>query len=573
MPHQLIPPHGGRLHNLLVSSERADLLRRASVDLPSVDLTRRQECDLELLLNGAFSPLTGFMDQETYDSVLDTMRLPDGTVWPVPITLDIEEKLARSLRPEQQVALRDQEGFMLAVLTVDEIWRPDKKKEARRLYTTDETSHPGVAHLFEQAGPYYVSGRVEGIHLPIHFDYKTLRLTPSETRAYFKKAGWKRVVAFQTRRPLHNAHKALTLLAANKARANILLHPVVGSTSPGDIDHYARVRCYQAIARTYPKGSIFLNLLPLAMRMAGPREALLQAIINKNYGCTHFIVTPNHADPFTNTKRPAYYPRFGALELLEKFEKEIGITAVSFSRMVYVEEKAQFLVEDECPPEVAPKQLTATELRRRLEYGLEIPDWFSPPEVVSELRRAYPARSRQGFTVFFTGFSGSGKSTVAKILLTRFLEMGDRPVTLLDGDIVRRHLSSELGFSRKDRHINVVRIGFVASEITKNRGIAICAPIAPYEQSRRQNREMISQYGGYIEVYLSTPLEVCMKRDRKGLYAKGLAGRIKGVTGVDDPYEEPINADVVIDTTDAEPEEVAQEVLFCLKSKGYVGKV
>jgi sulfate adenylyltransferase len=307
--------------------------------------------------------------------------------------------------------------------------------------------------------------------------------------------------------------------------------------------------------------------------MAGPREALLQAIINKNYGCTHCIVTPNHADPFTNTKRPAYYPRFGALELLEKFEKEIGITAVSFSRMVYVEEKAQFLVEDECPPEVAPKQLTATELRRRLEYGLEIPDWFSPPEVVSELRRAYPARSRQGFTVFFTGFSGSGKSTVAKILLTRFLEMGDRPVTLLDGDIVRRHLSSELGFSRKDRHINVVRIGFVASEITKNRGIAICAPIAPYEQSRRQNREMISRYGGYIEVYLSTPLEVCMKRDRKGLYAKGLAGRIKGVTGVDDPYEEPINADVVIDTTDAEPEEVAQEVLFCLKSKGYVGKV
>ncbi len=573
MTQQLILPHGGKLQNLMVSAERAQVLRQAAVDLPSIDLTQRQECDLELLLSGAFSPLTGFMDQETYDSVLDTLCLPDGTVWPIPITLDIPERVARSLQVGQQVALCDQEGFMLAVLTVDEVWQPDKKKEARKVYTTDETSHPGVAHLFEHAGPYYVGGRVEGLHLPIHFDYKTLRLTPSETRAYFNKVGWRRVVAFQTRRPLHNAHKALTLLAANEARANILLHPVVGSTSPGDIDHYARVRCYQAIAQTYPKGSIFLNLLPLAMRMAGPREALLQAIINKNYGCTHFIVTPNHADPFTATERPAYYPRFGALELLEQFEKECGITTISFSRMVYVEEKAQFLLEDECPPEVAPKHLTASELRRRLEYGLEIPSWFSPPEVVSELRRAYPARSSQGFTVFFTGLSGSGKSTIAKILLTRFLEMGDRPVTLLDGDIVRKHLSSELGFSEKDRHINVIRIGFVASEITKNRGIALCAPIAPYERSRRQNRELISRYGGYIEVYLSTPLEVCMKRDRKGLYAKALAGKIKGVTGVDDPYEEPINADITIDTTDVGPEEVAQEVLFCLKSKGYVGKV
>jgi sulfate adenylyltransferase len=381
------------------------------------------------------------------------------------------------------------------------------------------------------------------------------------------------VVAFQTRRPLHNAHKALTLLAANKARANILLHPVVGSTSPGDIDHYARVRCYQAIAQTYPKDTVFLNLLPLAMRMAGPREAVWQAIINKNYGCTHFIVTPNHADPFTTTERPAYYPRFGAIELLEQFEKECGITAISFNQMVYVEEKAQFLPEDKCNSDVTPKRLTASELRRRLEHNLEIPNWFSPPEVVSELKRAYPPRCKQGFTVFFTGFSGSGKSTVAKILLTRFLEMGDRPVTLLDGDIVRKHLSSELGFSEKDRHINVVRIGYVASEITKNRGIALCAPIAPYERSRRQNRELISQYGGYIEVHLSTPLEICMKRDRKGLYAKALNGKIKGVTGIDDPYEEPINSDIVIDTTEVEPEEVAQEVLFCLKSKGYVGKI
>lgn len=569
----LVSPHGGVLQDLIVSAERAEELRQMSVDLPSIDVTPRQECDLELLMTGGFSPLTGFMDEKTYESVLDAIRLPDGTVWPIPITLDVTDPVARSLGTGQQVALRDQEGFMLAVLTVEDVWQPDKKKEARKVYSTDEISHPGVAHLFEECGQYYVGGKIEGVHLPIHYDYKTLRLTPAETRAYFEKVGWRRIVAFGTRRPLHNAHYALTVWAANQARANILLHPLVGPTSPGDIDHYARVRCYQAIVQKYPPGSVLLKLLPLAMRMAGPREALLQAIICKNCGCSHFIVSPSHADPFTATDRPPYYPRFGARELLEQFEKECGITSIPFNRMVYVDMKAQFLPENECPPDVVPKYLTASELRRRLEHGLEIPDWFSPSEVVDELRRAYPARNRQGFTIFFTGLSGSGKSTIAKLLMTKFLEMGDRPVTLLDGDIVRKHLSSELGFSKEDRHINVVRIGFVASEITKNRGIALCAPIAPYERSRRQNRALISRYGGYIEVYVSTPLDVCMRRDRKGLYAKALAGKIKGVTGIDDPYEEAINADVVIDTTDIGPEEAAQEVLFCLKSKGYIGRI
>jgi sulfate adenylyltransferase len=568
----VIPAHGGRLQDLIVSDERAEGLRRSSVDFPSIHLTPRQECDLELLLTGAFSPLSGFMAREAYDAVVDGLRLPDGTVWPIPVTLDVTAKVAASLERGGLAALRDQEGFMLAVLTVEEVWQPDRRCEARRVYSTDETSHPGVAHLLEESGPYYVGGRIEGIQRPIHYDYKTLRLTPAETRAYFGKLGWRRVVAFHTRRPFHNAHRALTLWAANNARANILLHPIVGSTSPGDIDHYARVRCYQAAAATYPQGSVLLNLLPLAMRMAGPREALFQAIINKNYGCTHFIVTPSQADPFAATDRPPYYPRFSAQELLEHYGEECGVTAIPFHRMGYVEEKAQYLPEDGCPPG-AVRHLSATELRRRLELGLEIPDWFSPREVVAELRRAYPARSKQGFTVFFTGLSGSGKSTLAKILLTRFLEMGDRPVTLLDGDIVRKHLANELGFSRHDRHINVTRIGFVASEITKNRGIALCAPIAPYERSRRQNRELISRYGGYIEVYVSTPLEVCKKRDRKGLYAKALAGKIIGVTGIDDPYEEPLNPDVTIDTTDIEPEEAAQEVLFYLKNKGYIGKI
>jgi len=569
----VIEPHGGGLRDLMAGEEEVRDLRALSVEFPSIQLSQRQEHDLELLLTGAFSPLAGFMNRDAYEGVLEDLCLPDGTVWPIPVTLDTSEEAARSLKPGQRVALRDQEGFMPAILTVEDVWRPDKQREARKVFATDEVVHPGAAYLFERTGPFYVGGSIKGLQLPVHYDYKTLRLTPAEVRAYFAKMGWRRVVAFQTRRPLHNAHKAMTLLAAEQARANVLLHPVVGPTSPGDIDHYARVRCYQAIVQTYPPGSVLLNLLPLAMRMAGPREALLQAIVNKNYGCTHFIVTPNHGDPFTGTERPAYYPRLAARELIEQFERKCGITMIPFTRMVYVEEKAQYLPEEECLADFTAKRLSGTELRRRLEYGLEIPSWFSPPQVVAELRRAYPARSRQGFTVFLTGLSGAGKSTIARILQTKFLEMGDRPVTLLDGDIVRRNLSSELGFSAEDRHLNVVRIGFVAGEITKNRGIALCAPIAPYERSRRHNRELISRYGGYIEVYLSTPLDVCMQRDRKGLYAKALAGKIGGVTGVDDPYEIPLQPDVVIDTTDIGPDEAVQEVLFYLKSKGYIGRI
>ena len=567
----LISPHGGKLVNPMVSEDIKKAYVDSSVEFQSVHLTPRQECDLELLLTGAFSPLTGFMKRKDYERVLDEMRLEDGTLWPMPVTLDIPEKVAGSIEPGQKIALRDQEGFMLAVMTVEEKWEPDKLREARKIYSAFETSHPGVAYLFEQTGRYYIGGAVEGLHIPVRYDYRHLRRSPSEVRAWFENNGWRSVVAFQTRQRLHNAHKAMTLKAADKAMANILLHPVVGTTGPCDIDHYARVRCYEAITGTYLQGLALLNLLPVAMRSAGPREALWQAIINKNYGCSHFIVTPNHADPFTPAKRPPYYPSLAALELLEKNESELGVGIVPFEPMVYVENRAEYLPTNECPNDISAKELSSTELSRRLEYGLEIPDWFSPKEVVTELRRAYPPRAKQGFTVFFTGLSGSGKSTIARILLTRFLEMADRPVTLLDGDIVRKHLSNELGFSKEHRHINVIRIGYVASEITKNRGIALCAPIAPYSQSRRYNRELISKYGGYIEVYVATPLATCMKRDRKGLYARALAGKVGGVTGIDDPYEVPENPDVVIDTTELTPEEAAQEVLFFLKTQRYIG--
>ena len=568
---RLIKPHGGRLRRLLASSNELQRLREEVHDLPSVSLTPRQLCDLELLLNGAFSPLGGFMNRSEYQSVLENVELPDGTIWPIPVTLDVPASVADNIKIGDKLVMRDQEGFALAILTVEDKWEPDLKVEARKVYQTDETEHPGVSYLFENTNPVYLGGKIKGISLPHHYDYKLYRRTPAEVRQFFKKMGWRKVVAFQTRRPLHNAHKAMTLRAANKVGANILLHPIVGQTSPGDIDYFARIRCYQAIVNTYPPETVLLNLLPFAMRMAGPREALLHAIINKNYGCNFIIITPNHADPFTATSRPAYYPRYSAIEFVRQFEEKCGIKAIPFERMLYVEEIGQFVPEDDCAEDVTPKMLSATELRRRLELGLEIPEWYSPTEVVKELRRAYPPRSKQGFTLFFTGLAGSGKSTLAKILYTKFLQMGDRPVTLLDGDIVRKHLSNELGFSAEHRHINIIRIGFVASEITKNRGIAICAPIAPYEKSRRYNRDLISRYGGYIEIYVATPLEVCMKRDPKGLYSKALSGKIKGVTGIDDPYEPPENPEIVIDTTDISPEEGAQEILSYLKKRGYLG--
>ncbi len=569
---RLIEPHGGNLKDLLVDSQEAEELKKAALELKSIFLTPEEECDLELLLTGAYSPLEGFMTREEYEGVLNELRLPTGEIWPLPVTLGVDQELAKKLSPGEQVALRDQEGFMLAVMEVQDLWEPDKWIEAKEVFQTDEEEHPGVLKLMDGKGGFYIGGPIKGITLPIHYDYKMLRRTPKEMRAWFKKAGWRRVLAFQTRRPLHNAHKAMTMKAAAEVGANILLHPIVGPTSPGDIEYYARIRCYQAILKSYPPDSAVLNLLPVAMRMAGPREALLQAIINKNYGCTHFMVTPHHADPFTATKRPPYYPRYSALDFLKRYEDDVGVVALPFERMVYVEELGQYLPEKECPKGCIPKRLSATELRRRLEFDLNIPEWFAPREVVEELKRAYPPRSKQGFTIFFTGLSGAGKSTLARILYTKFLEMGDRPVTLLDGDIVRRHLSSELGYSKEHRHINVVRIGFVASEITKNGGIAICAPIAPYERSRRYNRELISRYGGYIEVYVATPLEVCMKRDRKGLYALALSGKKKGVTGIDDPYEPPLNPEVVIDTTDMDPDEAAQEILAYLKKSGYLGK-
>jgi sulfate adenylyltransferase len=571
MTDHLVPPYGGALVDVLVDDERAAELRKASTDWPSWDLTPRQLCDLELLLSGAFSPLRGFIGSADLASVCADMRLADGTLWPIPVTLDVPDDLADQVGPGASVALRDPEGVMLAALHVGEVYRPDRQAEAQGVFGTTDLAHPGVAHLLERTHPNYLAGTLEGIQLPAHYDYPALRHTPAALRAEFTRRGWRRVVAFQTRNPLHRAHHELTLRAAKEVEANLLIHPVVGMTKPGDVDHYTRVRCYQAIMDGYPHNTAMLSLLPLAMRMGGPREALWHAIIRRNHGVTHLIVGRDHAGPGSDSQGRPFYGPYDAQELVGKHQAELGVTMVPFRQMVYVEHLDGYLPEDEVPAGTRTLSISGTEQRRRLNEGRDLPSWFTPPAVAKELRRSYPPRVRQGFTVFFTGLSGSGKSTIANVLLVKLLEMGGRPVTLLDGDIVRKHLSSELGFSKEHRDINIRRIGFVASEITKNGGIAICAPIAPYDAIRKDVRAMVEPGGGFLLVHVSTSLEVCEARDRKGLYAKARAGILPEFTGISDPYEVPEDANVTIDTTQLTPEEAAQQIILHLESEGYVG--
>ncbi len=562
-------PHGGRLCDLMVGDSRREELRRESRSWPSWTLTPRQACDLELLLSGAFSPLTGFLGRRDYDRVCREMRLADGTLWPVPVVLDLPEEAATGLEG-RSLALRDEEGVMLAALHVEEVWEPDLEAEARQVFGTTDAAHPGAAFLLRNSGRVYAGGRVEGVQSPAHHDFRTLRHTPAELRHEFRRLGWRKVVAFQTRNPIHRAHFELTLRAAADEGANLLLHPVVGMTRAGDLDHYTRVRCYQAILPRYPQHTAMLSLLPLAMRMGGPREALWHAIIRKNHGCSHFIVGRDHAGPGVDSSGQPFYDPYAAQRLLKEHEAELGVAMVPFRNMVYDEDGDRYAAEGDVPAGHRVLDLSGTELRRRLAEGREIPAWFTFPDVAEELRRRHPPRSRQGFTLLFTGLSGSGKSTVANILMSRFLEMGGRPVTLLDGDLVRRNLSSELGFSRKDRDTNIRRIGFVASEITKNGGIAVCAPIAPFDEIRKEVRRMVSAVGGFALVFVDAPLEVCEARDRKGLYAKARSGQIPSFTGVSDPYEAPEDAEVVLKTADLDPEEAAQQVILYLEREGYI---
>ena len=564
-------PNHAPISELYVSQESARKLKPEAADLPSWDLTPRQICDLELLMNGGFSPLKGFLDRADYDSVLDSMRLADGTLWPMPVTLDVSARFAEAIAPGQDIALRDQEGVILAIMSVSDIWHPDKTREAEAVFGADDPAHPAVHYLHHDAGPVYLGGPVTGIQAPMHYDFKALRDTPNELRARFRKMGWRKVVAFQTRNPLHRAHQELTFRAAREVQANLLLHPVVGMTKPGDVDHFTRVRCYEAVLDKYPAATTTMSLLNLAMRMGGPREALWHGIIRRNHGCTHMILGRDHAGPGKNSRGEDFYGPYDAQMLFKQHEAEIGLEMVDFQHMVYVQEKAQYYPSNEVPEGGTVLDISGTELRRRLREGLEIPEWFSFPEVVAELRRRFPARAAQGFTVFFTGLSGSGKSTIANALMVKLMEMGDRPVTLLDGDVVRKHLSSELGFSKEHRDLNIQRIGYVASEITKNGGIAICAPIAPYTSTRRTVREMIETHGAFVEVHVATSLEECERRDRKGLYKLAREGTIKEFTGISDPYEAPKSPELRVDTENVDVDHCAHLVLLKLEAMGLIG--
>ncbi len=533
---KLIAPYGGTLVNLIAEPERAEVLKAEAFNLPSLDLDWRQLCDLEMLMSGAYSPLTGYMTRRQCEYVAVDKKLDDDTFWPQVMTLATRQKAAAQWQPGTRVALRDGEGFMLAVLSVSDVWQ-------------DAT---GLTHL---------GGAVEGVALPPHPDFADLRATPQSLRAILSRRGWRRVVAWQARQPMHRAQYEFCLKTAIENEANLLLQPLAGGDLAEAPAYFGLVRSFLAIRERFPSATTQLALLPLPPR-PGADDLLLRAIVARNYGCTALIVGGEY--------EPAGEFRRGADRNLAEIEARVGVKLIAYPRMVYVEDRAEHLPEALAPEGSRILTLSGEEFRRRMQGGLKIPEWYSFPEVLAELHRISPPRERQGFTVFFTGLSGAGKSTIARALAARLMELGGRAVTLLDGDIVRRHLSSELGFSKAHRDINVRRIGFVASEITKNRGIAICAPIAPYHQTRRDVRQMIEAVGGFVEIHVATPIETCEARDRKGLYAKARAGLIPEFTGVSDPYEVPERPELSLDTTGLSVDEAVQRVLLKLEHEGYL---
>lgn len=569
-------PHGGVLKDLIArDAPRRQQLFDEAEQLQAIVLNERQLCDLELILNGGFSPLEGFMNQKDYDSVVETERLADGNVFAMPITLDLTKEALEEagVKPGARVALRDfRDDRNLAILTVQDVYQPDKQKEADKVFGGDP-EHPAVKYLFDQTKDYYVGGNIEAIDRLMHYDYVALRYSPAELRLHFDKLGWSRVVAFQTRNPMHRAHRELTVRAARARQANVLIHPVVGLTKPGDIDHFTRVRVYQALLPRYPNGMAVISLLPLAMRMGGPREAIWHAIIRKNHGATHFIVGRDHAGPGKNSKGVDFYGPYDAQHAVEKYKDELGIEVVPFQQMTYLPDSDEYRPKDEVPAGIRTLDISGTELRRRLRTGAEIPEWFSYPEVVKVLRESHPPRNKQGFTVMLTGYTNSGKDAIARALNVTLNQQGGRSVSLLLGETVRHELSSELGFSRSDRSKNIARIAFVASELTKAGAAVIAAPIAPFEESRRHAREIVEKYGSFYLVHVATPLEHCEKTDKRGIYAKARAGEIKGFTGVDDPYETPAKPDLVVDLSKENVRTAVHQIVLLLESEGLLDQL
>jgi sulfate adenylyltransferase len=522
----------------------------------SIDLSDRLLCDVELLLDGSFAPLTGFLNESDYKSVVENMRLTNGKLWPMPIVLPIDGVLKEKIKHEEYVILKNSYGLPIAKLYVQDIYKPDIKKECKKVYGSNDKNHPYVSiikNLVKESNDlWYVGGPLEKINMPPHFDFQEDRMTPEQTKIFFADNGWNTVVGFQTRNPMHRSHLELTKYALKQVskdyeHAKLLVQPIVGVTQECDIDYYTRVKCYKLIMNEYTEDTAKLSLLPLSMRMAGPREAMWHALIRKNYGCTHFIVGRDHAGPSSKKKNgESFYGPYDAHELLEKYKDEIGIEIVMSKMIVYVEDIQDYLPIDEVPEGMNVLNISGTEQRRMLRDGEKIPHWFTYPSIVDELRKSVVPLDKRGFCIYLIGLSGSGKSTIANTLKNKLQELVDRPISILDGDIVRKNLSKGLGFSREDRSTNVRRIGYVASEIVKHRGIAICSNIAPYEEDRLENRKLISGHGGYVEVYVNTPLETCEDRDVKGLYKLARQGVIKEFTGISDPFEKPEHSEIVL---------------------------
>ena len=564
---ELIAPYGGSLVDLMPSgSEYEDLKAHAST-LHSVQIDDRRLNDLELLAVGGFSPLDRFMGEEDYLRVLEEMRLASGMLFPLPVTLPVND--GSQLHLDQEIALHSPKNELLAIMTVDEIYSWDLNRAAIKVFGTSDLRHPLVSEM-HRWGKLNLSGRLQVIDLPRHYDFTDLRLSPADTRTRLTEMGHANVVAFQTRNPLHRVHEELTKRAIERVDGTLLLHPVVGMTKPGDVDYFTRVRTYRALAsRYYEADRILLSLLPLAMRLAGPREALLHALIRRNYGANHLIVGRDHASPGLDAGGKPFYGPYDAQELVEKYSEELGVTPVPFLNMVYLPDEGRYVEASEVPDGARTTSISGTQVREEyLNQGRDLPVWFTRSEVAEILSETYPPRHKQGFCVWFTGLSGAGKSTTAEVLTMLLLEAG-RQVTVLDGDVVRTHLSRGLGFSKEDRDINIRRIGFVASEIVRHGGAAICAAVSPYRATRNDVRNMVGD-GHYIEVFVDTPLKVCEARDTKGMYAKARRGEIKGFTGIDDPYEAPEHAEIILNTQDATPEENAHLILDYLAGEGFI---
>ena len=566
---ELISPYGGRLVNLVVDEAGRSELARFANTLPSIQLSLRSLYDLELLATGAFSPLDRFMGKADYIRVIEEMRLSNGVLFPIPITLQIT--LTDTIRSAKSVALRSPTNDLVAVMSVDEIFERDTEKEAALVLGTTDTRHPLVAEMASW-GPTCVSGKLEILGLPKHYDFTEMRKTPAQVRSLLLEMGYPDVVAFQTRNPIHRAHEELTKRAADRVNGALLIHPVVGMTKPGDIDHFTRVRAYKALVeKYYDRRRTLLSLLPLAMRMAGPREAVWHAIIRRNYGANHFIVGRDHAGPGIDSKGQPFYGPYDAQNLLQQVEHEIGVTMVPFKELIYLPDEDRYEERDQVRDGKKIASISGTAVR--VDYfnnGKALPEWFTRPEISAILSKASPPMHSRGFCIWFTGLSGAGKSTIAEILVILLMEHG-RQVTLLDGDVVRTHLSKGLGFSKEDRDTNIRRIGFVASEIARHGGVAVCAAVSPYSATRNEVRNMAGEER-FIEIFVDTPLEICEQRDIKGMYAKARKGDIKNFTGIDDPYEPPLQPELTLETTKVTPEKNARLILEYLARKGFVSE-